>query len=242
MEPNQNHKINSRSVVQQTMDYITDSIIRKELLPGDQIPTEAQLTEILGVSRNTVREAIKILIYMGVLEIRRPEGTFVCSGFSEPLIDPMLYGIILNQGDSYDDLMDLREMMETGVMRLVIHRASDEDIEKIHPALLHLKEACLTEKPDLEEVFRRDDAFHVAVNELGGNEMVNKISNTVRMLTHAMRYDSVKHMLDSGRAEELYRAHERIYRILKNRDEEDLERKVRSTYFVEGQSLEPEIH
>ena len=98
MEPNQNHKINSRSVVQQTMDYITDSIIRKELLPGDQIPTEAQLTEILGVSRNTVREAIKILIYMGVLEIRRPEGTFVCSGFSEPLIDPMLYGIILNQG------------------------------------------------------------------------------------------------------------------------------------------------
>ena len=55
MEPNQNHKINSRSVVQQTMDYITDSIIRKELLPGDQIPTEAQLTEILGVSRNTVR-------------------------------------------------------------------------------------------------------------------------------------------------------------------------------------------
>ena len=127
-------------------------------------------------------------------------------------------------------------------MRLVIRRASDEDIEKIHPALLHLKEACLTEKPDLEEVFRRDDAFHVAVNELGGNEMVNKISNTVRMLTHAMRYDSVKHMLDSGRAEELYRAHERIYRILKNRDEDDLERKVRSTYFVNGKSLEPEIH
>ena len=120
-------------------------------------------------------------------------------------------------------------------MRLVIRRASDEDIEKIRPALLHLKEACLTDTPDLEEVFRRDDAFHVAVNELGGNEMVNKIS-------HAMRYDSVKHMLDSGRAEELYRAHERIYRILKDRDEEDLERKVRSTYFVEGQSLEPGIH
>ena len=92
------------------------------------------------------------------------------------------------------------------------------------------------------EVFRLDDAFHVAVNELGGNEMVNKISNTVRMLTHAMRYDSVKHMLESGRAKELYRAHERIYRILKERDEEDLERKVRSTYFVNGESLEPGIN
>lgn len=241
MEPNQTHKINSRSVVQQTMDYITDSIIRKELLPGDQIPTEAQLTEILGVSRNTVREAIKILIYMGVLEIRRPEGTFVCSGFSEPLIDPMLYGIILNQGDSYDDLMDLREMMESGVMRMVIRRASDEDIEKLHPALMRLKEACMAEHPDLEEVFRRDDEFHIAVNELGGNEMVIRISNTVRMLTHSMRYDSVQQMLASGRAEELYRAHERIYRILKDRDEEDLERKIRSTYYVDGQSLEPDI-
>ena len=73
MEPNQTHKINSRSVVQQTMDYITDSIIRKELLPGDQIPTEAQLTEILGVSRNTVREAIKIMVAMGVLEDYRRE-------------------------------------------------------------------------------------------------------------------------------------------------------------------------
>lgn len=241
MEPIRNHKINSRSVVQQTMDYITDSIIRKELLPGDQIPTEAQLTEILGVSRNTVREAIKILIYMGVLEIRRPEGTFVCSGFSEPLIDPMLYGIILNQGDSYDDLMDLREMMEAGVMRMVIRRASDEDIEKLHPALMRLKEACMAEHPDLEEVFQRDNEFHIAVNELGGNEMVIRISNTVRMLTHAMRYESVRQMIDTGRTEELYLAHERIYRILKERDEEDLERKIRSTYFVDGQSLEPDI-
>ena len=125
---------------------------------------------------------------------------------------------------------------------LFVETVSDEDIEKIYPVLLQLKEACLTDNPDLEEVFRRDDAFHVAVNELGGNEMVNKISNTVRMLTHAMRHDSVKHMLEAGRVEELYRAHERIYRILKNRDEDDLERKVRSTYFVNGESLEPEIH
>lgn len=241
MAPDGKNKLNNRSIVQQTMDYITDAILRRELLPGDQIPTEAQLTEILGVSRNTVREAIKILIYMGVLEIRRPEGTFVCSGFSEPLIDPMLYGVILNQGDSYDDLMDLREMMEAGVMRMVIQRAADEDIEKLQAPLTYLKEVCMADTPDLETVVAADDAFHVAVNDLGGNEMVNKISNTVRMLTHAMRRDSVQQMLSSGRAQELVEAHERIYRILKERDLEDLERKVRSTYYVDGISLEPDI-
>ena len=88
------------SAVQQTINYLTGAIMRREYTPGSKIPTENDLADLVGVSRNTVREAVKILVFMGVLEIRRPEGTFVCSGFSNSLIDPMLYGIILNQGDS----------------------------------------------------------------------------------------------------------------------------------------------
>lgn len=231
-------KLNSTSFVQQTMDYITDAIKRRQLLPGSKIPTEAQLTEILGVSRNTVREAIKILVYMGVLEIRRPEGTFVRSGFSESLIDPMIYGIILNQGDSIQDLMDLREMMESGAIRLVIRNASDEEIEQLREPLETLKNACLAGEPDLETVFQADDAFHIAVNALGGNEMVIRICNTVRALTHSMRHESVEEMLREHRGEELYLAHERIFLILKERNLRSLEQKVRSTYFVKGVALD----
>ena len=88
-------KINNTSVVQQTIDYLTGAIMRREYVPGSRIPTEMELADLLGVSRNTVREAVKILVFMGVLEIRRPEGTFVCSGFSDSLIDPMIYGLSL---------------------------------------------------------------------------------------------------------------------------------------------------
>ena len=83
--------INSQSVVQSVIDRITEGIIEGELKPGDQIPTEHELSSLLNVSRNTVREAIRILIAYGVLEVRRAEGTFVCDGFSTKMLNPAIY-------------------------------------------------------------------------------------------------------------------------------------------------------
>lgn len=231
------NKINSTSVVEQTISFLTDAIVNRELKPGSRIPTEMELSEKLGVSRNTVREAIKILIFMGVLEIRRPEGTFVRSGFTESLIDPMVYGIILNQDDSYDSLMELREMTEVGMMRLVMRKASDEEIETLRAPLAVMKKACLAKKPNLDTVFDADNKFHEAINELGGNQMVNKISNIVRMLTYAMRYESVEVMIQKGETATLYEVHEKLFHILKARDDSNLNREIRSTYFVDGKAL-----
>ena len=110
----------SNNTVQQIIDAFTQRLMDGQLRPGDQIPTEVELSERFGVARNTVREAIKILVALGVLEIRRPVGTFVCSGFTGAMISPMLYGIILSRGDGYDELLDLREIMETGTMLTVM--------------------------------------------------------------------------------------------------------------------------
>ena len=69
--------IKSESLVQTVINRITDAIISGELKPGDKLPTEVELMATLQVSRNTVREAIRTLIAYGVVEIRRPEGTFL---------------------------------------------------------------------------------------------------------------------------------------------------------------------
>ena len=71
----------------------------------------------------------------------------------------MLYGIILNQGDSYDSLMELREMMEVGVMRIVMAKASDEEIERLREPLARLKEACMATSPIWTRFFARTTAF-----------------------------------------------------------------------------------
>lgn len=224
-------KINNNAV-QQIIDAFTQQLVQGKLRPGDQIPTEVELSEKFGVARNTTREAIKILVAMGVLEIRRPVGTFVCEGFTEPMISPLLYGIILGRGDSYNELMDLREIMETGTMLTVIRNAGDEEIAALSAPLVALGEACRRPEPSIEEVFSRDDAFHETMMVLAHNRMVERIAATVRTMTHDMRHESVELMLKEGRAEELYQAHEKLYRILCDRDVAAVYEQIRSTYFV----------
>ena len=224
----------SNNTVQQIIDIFTKQLMNGALKPGDQIPTEIELAERFGVARNTVREAIKILVAMGVLEIRRPVGTFVCEGFTEPMISPLLYGVILGRGDSYDELMDLREIMETGTMLTVIRNATDEEILTLEKPLQALRDACFAARPRVETVFAKDDAFHEAIMALSHNRMVERISEIVRTMTHDMRHESVEHMISGGRNEEFYAAHERLYRLLHDRDVDGVYREIRGTYFVPG--------
>ena len=225
-------RVKNPSVVQQVIDSLTEAMIQKELRPGDKIPTENELSESLGVARNSVREAIKILVFLGVLEIRRPEGTFVCNGFSESMINPMIYGIILNQGDSYDSLMELREMTEAGVLRLAMEKQTKEDMEGLSRALAQMKEAFFREPQDLQSSFEADNRFHDTIMEMGRNVMVSKSNNIVRILTESVRYDTVSGMITSGRADELYEAHERIYQMLCEKDTGNLNECIRGTYFL----------
>lgn len=66
---------------------------------------------------------------------------------------------------------------------------------------------------------------------MGHNPLVTKLENVVRLLTHAMRYQTVKHMIENGRGEELYEAHAELTNILKTRKRENLNEAVRKTYF-----------
>ena len=231
-------KIKSKSVVQTIVDSITKAIIAGDLKPGDKIPTEMELAESFGVGRNSIREAIKILVYYGVLEIRRAEGTFVCDGFNKIMIDPMVYGVILHQSQDYVNLMELREMMEVGVMRLAIVKYSEEDLNKLGEKLQVLKEEIEKGPSNVENVFIADNVFHDTVSEMGHNPIVDRINNVVREMTYKMRYSSVKNMLESGRGEELYKAHEKIYKKICDRDMTNLNQDISATYFPEEADMD----
>ena len=209
-------RIKSESVVQQIIDTLIGAMIRRELRPGDQIPTEMELAESLGVGRNSVREAIKILVYFGVLEIRRPEGTYVCDGFTETMIDPIIYGI---------------KIMEAGVMKLAMKNAEPEEFESLRIQLDRMKREI--EIGNVDRIFHEDNEFHRIVTSMGHNPLVQKIEGVVMTLTHSMRYETVKTMIESGKGQELYEAHEKLYKMLANKDEEQLNENVRNTYFVD---------
>lgn len=224
-------KVNSESVVQQIINSLTEAMLSRQLRPGDKIPTETELAEELGVGRNSVREAIKILVYLGVLEIRRAEGTFVCEGFSESMIDPMIYGIILDKEDSYENLMELRELIEVGVMQLAMRKMDQEHLAMLEEKLLQMKDEIAKGADNFENIFLADGAFHDMISEMGRNPLVDKINQVVRVLTHALRYETVKTMMETGRGQELYEAHEKIYEIMAHNETYDMNQAVRLTYF-----------
>lgn len=218
------------SVVQQVIDALTNAMISGDLKPGDKIPTENELSSSLGIARNSVREAIKMLSFMGVLEIRRPEGTFVCEGFSDAMINPMLYGIILSGNDSGNDIMELREMIEVGLINLAMDKLTDENISNLKELLLDLKERCLEDPPDMEKVFAADNAFHDAIEKIANNSMVSKINSIARSLTHSMRYEAGAELVMAGMGYDFYEVHENIFNHLVSRKRENTNFVIRSSY------------
>lgn len=225
-------KVNSESVVQLVINSLTDAMLARELRPGDKLPTETELAESLGVGRNSIREAIKILVYLGVLEIRRAEGTFVCEGFTESMIDPMIYGIILDTSDSYENLMELREMMEVGVMQIAMEKYTEEEIKGLKVILDRMEREISKGPENVEEVFKADNEFHNAISMMGENPLIDKINRVAKTLTHAIRFNTVKTMLETGRGDELFAAHQRLYQIMLTKDQSDMSTTVRNTYFA----------
>ena len=223
--------LKSESVVQKVINCLTDGMVSGELKPGDKLPTEPELAATLGVARTSVREATKILTYLGVLESRRSEGTFVANGFQESMIDPMVYGIILNKGEDFGGLMELRELTEVGILRLAIKKRSEEGLETIREKLDAFSDA--VEQGNLTAAFQADNDFHDAVSSLCQNDLVDKINRVVRVLTYAVRQKTVYTMIQTGRGQELLQAHWKIYEILYTKNMEGLEEFIHDTYFLD---------
>ena len=223
--------LKKESVDQSDINKLTEAMRNGDLKPGDKIPPEPELADSLGVARSSVREAIKILAYLGVLESKRSEGTFVCSGYKESMIDPMIYGIILNQ-DSFDNLMELREMTEAGMMRLAIEHHDEEELNELEDLLEEMKEAIASEDP-VNRFFDVDDRFHDKIAEMGKNPMADKVNRVVRTLTYAIRFRTVSEMITGGKSEELINAHRLLIDAIREGDKHNLSEKVRRSYFEE---------
>ncbi len=225
--------INKESVVQQVIDRLTEAMISGALKPGDKIPTEMEMSETFGVGRNSIREAIKILVYLGVLEIKRADGTFVRNGFTDSMIDPMIYGIILNADESYVELKEFRELMEQSIVRSAIKKSTKKDIELLHEKYKVLESVIMEENTDIARIFQADNDFHDTISEMMHNSLMIKINSVVRTLTYSLRLKTVTFMIENGSKQELLDAHKDIYEVIKNKDFDRIESVVHASYFYD---------
>ncbi len=221
--------IDNTSVVQQVIDRLTYAMIYKELRPGDKLPTEMELAASFGVGRNSIREAIKILVSFGVLDIRRPEGTFVASGFSDKMINPLLYGIILDQSDSIDSLKELREWVDFGILELAMEKAEPEDLFQLEEQLNKL--LAEIDGDDAHKIFIADDQFHEAISTAAHNSLLGQIAKLVRTLTSEMRMTTIQNMMKLDKRQELKNAHKDLFRIIEHKNDDSARRLLVEGYF-----------
>ncbi len=218
----------NKSVVEKIIDRLTQAIFSRELLPGQKIPTEAELCEALRVGRNSVREAIKTMVAMGVLSIRRSEGTFISDGFSERMLDPMIYGLVLSGGDPYS-VIELRKLFDTGMLQLAIQKRTDEQIAKLRESLATLSRIT-RENPHEDDILEEDIRFHRIIGEMAQNPLADKISMVIERLTMCSRMQAVRRFLERKEYDGFIRKHEDMVRIIEKRDDAMIARVIDDHY------------
>lgn len=208
MKKNYLSQVTVKSAVQIVVDRLTQGIIDGQLKPGDRIPTETELSESFGVGRNTVREAVRTLVAYGVLEIRRPDGTFVCDSFQPQGINPMLYSLILQKDNSYVELIGLREVIETGTMLLLMEKGlTQEQKDHLLKYAQDIERAVSATPTSIEDISQADFAFHDALAKATGNRLIVLMNDMVSKLSYGSRVKTIEERMKQGNGKYLIDTH-----------------------------------
>jgi GntR family transcriptional repressor for pyruvate dehydrogenase complex len=189
-----------------------ERLILKKLKPGDKLPSERELAETLGVSRSSIRDAIRSLELMGMVEPRQGAGTIVREISSESLANP-LANVLKRKEELVSELLDFRKMLEPPLAARAAARVSADEISEMEEILQRQQE-----KQSLGEAAVAEDAeFHYSIALASGNSVVLKVLDILMDLLRGTRERSLQ---VEGRPQRSLAGHRRILAALKRHDAE----------------------
>lgn len=209
------------SISEIIMERITDALISGELKPGDKIPTEVEFSEKLGISRNAVREAIKVLVAFGVLEIRRSEGTFVVDSYNPKLMDPLVYGLLFAE-HSMKQLLDFKISIANSMVYMAMKRASDEELEMLRTYALNFKEAMTKPQVDIQEAYRASKKYNEYLGSITKNPMMVQLDEIVMKIAKFTRTKAMEESVAKKMCTELPDNYLREVDVLQRREEREI--------------------
>ncbi len=166
----------SSTVVQKITSQLMQQVIDGKLSPGQRLPTESEISEQLGVGRNSLREAMKILSAMGIVSVRRGDGTYINHnpGFSG--YESMVYALMVSKA-SPSELLELRKTIETDVLELAAKHCDETDIVELELLLNQYHKAL--DEGRVDEAYELDIGFHMRIAQAGRNRLMARIFKTV---------------------------------------------------------------
>jgi GntR family transcriptional regulator, transcriptional repressor for pyruvate dehydrogenase complex len=166
----------AESAFEQLISYVVKGVWKA----GTRIPAERELCRQLGIARTSLREALKAMELVGMLDSRVGDGTFVCDR-SEFLSRPLLWAFTGADHEELRDIMETRMLLEREIAGLAAERSTPEEIQAIGAAVERMSAAVAARASTLES----DMAFHLAVAAAAHNAV---LQNAVQLLRNLMRY------------------------------------------------------
>lgn len=189
---------------------LVSHLLRGDWTEGDRIPPERELCQRLGVGRASLREALKALEIMGMIETRLGEGTFVC-GRSEFFSRPLLWAITGSAKSDAHELVEARELIESETAKLAAERATAEDLQTIRKHLDEMEAAI----DDPATFLEADLNFHLAVANSAHNQI---LANALSLIRNLMRQWIGQALPKEGVAITALNHHNKIFAAISKRN------------------------
>lgn len=157
----------SVAVTDAAIDKIKQMILSGELAPGDRLPKESDLAERLGLSRNSLREAVRALALINVLDVRQGDGTYVTSLEPRLLLDTMSFVLDLHRDDTVLQFFEVRRILEPAATAMAAEQMTEPEIEELRAIL-----EALPPDPTIEELVANDLEFHRRIAAGSGNSVL----------------------------------------------------------------------
>ncbi|MFG6121417.1 FadR/GntR family transcriptional regulator [Thalassobacillus sp. B23F22_16] len=203
-------KIERRKVSMQVFDRIKEYIQNEDMKPGDRLPTEKQLSEMFGVSRTPVREALSVLEASGLTVSKQGGGSIVQATSLTNLIEETQFEFI--DTDEVLNLLETRIILETEAARLAAERATPDEKALIKEKL----DAIRSSQNDNRVGYKEDIAFHNAIVRASHNPiLVHSVENITTLYEKAIRFSLKKNMGISEKRAQVLSEHERIYTAIR---------------------------
>ncbi|MFI3238375.1 MAG: FadR/GntR family transcriptional regulator [Lachnospiraceae bacterium] len=171
--------IGEDSVVNKVIVSITQAIRQGRFKTGQKLPSEYELMEELKISRTSLREAMKIMSAMGILQIKRGDGTYINEEVNPMMFDSLIYSLILEKS-SQDHIVELRQMLDEIIIRLAIDKCTSRDISKLEEFVILMRKAF--KDGEISKAAALDYQFHLYLIECSRNPLLSRIVNGVYQL------------------------------------------------------------
>lgn len=198
------------AVTDRAIAAIKQLVLDGELKPGQRLPPEKELSERIGVSRNSLREAIRALSMIRVLDVRQGDGTYVTPLESDQLLESLSFVLDLHQDSSAVEILEIRRLLEPVAVEQACMRLGEEDLEQLEQTVRDLDASS-----SVEELVEADITFHRLINGRCPNSYLRSMLESLSVSSARARV--WRGLTDASAVERTLSEHRRILDALRDR-------------------------